>query len=81
MFSMPDVFMTPVFATTVAATLEWAAVGALFAWMLVLVLLGASVGLLREYTRRPSVPSDAHDVSVTEQEIDADLRHVHREAA
>jgi hypothetical protein len=50
----------PVVSGGIPGTLEWPALGAVLAWLLILCLLGASVGLLRDYRRASSVPPDEH---------------------
>ena len=79
MFNIPHIFMVPVLASTVGGTLEWSAMGAVFAWLLILCLLCASVGLILEYDHVTSVPPDKRETGPTE--TDFDLPHPHREAA
>lgn len=78
MLSLPSIVMMPLFSGAVAAALEWPALGAVLAWLLVLSLLSASAGLVRERRGAPSEPPQDRRSEPREPEM---VPHVHREAA
>jgi len=53
-------FMLPMMAGAPVGTLEWPALGAVLVWLFILCLLGASAGLLHEYGRLRSSPTNDH---------------------
>ncbi len=79
MLNLPHILMMPLFSGAVGATLEWPALGAVLAWLLILSLLSASAGLLRDRAARPFEPP--LDRRSAPPEPEAPLPHVHREAA
>jgi hypothetical protein len=60
MLNLPLNFALPMMGGGLPAALEWPALGAVLAWLIVLCLLGASAGLLHEHKRLPSSPPIAH---------------------
>ncbi len=79
MFNLPHILMMPLFSGAVAGSLEWPALGAVLAWLLILSLLSASAGLRRERESRPSEPPQSRESVPCESETA--VPHVHREAA
>ena len=79
MLNVPLDFVLPMVNGGVAWTLEWPALGAVLVWLLVLCVLGVSVGMLREYKRLPSVPLD--DYARKPAEIRVHLLRKHLKAA
>jgi hypothetical protein len=71
--------VAPMVSGGLAGTLEWPALGAVLVWLLILCVLGVSVGVLREYKRLPSVHLD-NDARKT-AEIRLHLLHKHLNAA
>ena len=56
MLNLPLNFVLPMMGSGLPGALEWPALGAVLAWLIVLCLLGASAGLLHEHERLPSSP-------------------------
>ncbi len=79
MFNLPYILIMPLFSGAVGVTLEWPALGAVLAWLLILSLLSASAGLLRDREARPSEPPLDRRSAPPEPEVP--LPHVHQEAA
>jgi hypothetical protein len=79
MLNVPMNFVVPMVSGGLAGTLEWPALGVVLVWLLILCVLGVSVGMLREYRRVPSVPSDDH--ARKPAEIRLHLLHKHLKAA
>ncbi len=79
MFNLPNILVMPLIGGAVGATLEWPAVGAVLAWLLILSLLSASAGLMRDREGRPSEPPLERRSASPEPETA--LPHIHREAA
>ncbi len=79
MFNWPVTLVVPIVSGGLAGTLEWPALGAVLVWLLILCVLGVSVGMLREYRRIPSVPLDDH--ARKPAEICLHLLHKHLKAA
>ncbi len=79
MLNLPNILIMPLFSGVVAATLEWPALGAVLVWLLILSLLSASAGLMRDRQGKPSEPPlDRRSVP---PEPETQFPHVHREAA
>lgn len=79
MLHWSHILMVPGIDGAIAGSLEWPALGALLAWLLVLALLAVSAGVLRERRRAPSVPPDVR--SREGSEIRLRPQEIHREAA
>ena len=56
MLNLPLNFVPPIMSGGLPGELEWPALGAVLAWLIVLCLLGASAGLLHEHGRLRSSP-------------------------
>ncbi len=79
MLPWSQILMVPGIDGAIAGSLEWPALGALLAWLLVLALLAVSTGVLRERRRIPSVPPDVR--SREGSEVQLHPREIHRQAA
>jgi hypothetical protein len=76
MMNVPVSFVAPMVSGGLAGSLEWPALGAVLVWLLVLCVLGVSVGMLREYRRLPSVPPDDHARKPAEIRLHGLHRHL-----
>jgi hypothetical protein len=79
MLNFPLDFVPPMVSGGLAGTLDWPALGAVLVWLVILCVLGVSVGMLREYRRIPSVPLDDHARKPAELRLH--LLHKHLKAA
>lgn len=66
MFNLPQLVLMPVINGAIAGPLEWPALGAVFAWLFVLLLLMASSALARGQRRTPSAPPEDRSRGRTE---------------
>ena len=54
MITLPQIFLVPTVDAAIVGPLLWPAMGAVLAWLVVLVLLAICVGVLRAQARRPA---------------------------
>jgi hypothetical protein len=76
MLNAPLNFVLPMVSGGPAGTLEWPALGAVLVWLLILCVLGVSVGMLREYRRLLLAPPDDHASEPAEMHFDLSHRHL-----
>jgi hypothetical protein len=76
MLNVPVNLVVPMLSDGLAGALEWPALGAALAWLLVLCVLGVSVGMLREYRCLPFVPPDDHARKPAEMRLRVLQRHL-----
>jgi len=79
MLNLPLNFVLPMVSGGLPGGIEWPALGAVLVWLIILCLLGASVGLLREYGRLPSSPRNDHASEPVKMHFG--LSHKHLKAA